>query len=56
MYMRLLLILLSAAFAADAAEFVVTNLTGSLNDPATYENAATRRAREGWDLACGKRF
>ncbi|MBR1587456.1 MAG: hypothetical protein IJ658_03930 [Kiritimatiellae bacterium] len=40
MYMRLLLILLSAAFAADAAEFVVTNLTGSLNDPATYENSA----------------
>ena len=31
---------LSAALTAGAAEFVVTNLTGSLNNPATYENAA----------------
>ena len=40
MRLKAVLFLSSAALAAGAAEFVVTNLTGSLNDPATYENAA----------------
>ena len=40
MRLKAVLFLSSAALAAGAAEFVVTNFTGSLNDPATYENAA----------------
>ena len=40
MRLKAAILLSSAALAAGAAEFVVTNFTGSLNDPATYENAA----------------
>ena len=40
MRLKAVLFLSSAALAAGAAEFVVTNFTGSLHDPATYENAA----------------
>ena len=40
MRLKAVLFLSSAALAAGAAEFVVTNFTGSLHDAATYENAA----------------
>ena len=40
MRLKAVLFLSSAALAAGAAEFVVTNFTGSHHDAATYENAA----------------
>ena len=40
MRLKAVLFLSSAALAAGAAEFVVTNFTGSLHDATTYENAA----------------
>ena len=40
MRLKAAILLSSAALAAGAAEFVVTNFTGSLHDAATYENAA----------------
>ena len=40
MRLKAVLFLSSAALAAGAAEFVVTNFTGSLHDAATYENAS----------------
>ena len=40
MRLKAVIFLSSAALAAGAAEFVVTNFTGSLHDAATYENAS----------------
>ena len=40
MRLKAVLFLSSAALVAGAAEFVVTNFTGSLHDPSTYENNA----------------
>ena len=40
MRLKAAVLLSSAAIAAGASEFVVTNFTGSLHDAATYENAA----------------
>ena len=40
MRLKVAILLSVAALAAGAAEFVVTNFTGSLHDAATYENAA----------------
>ena len=40
MRLKAAILLSSAALAVGAAEFVVTNFTGSLHDAATYENAA----------------
>ena len=40
MHLKTSLIIFSAALTAGAAEFVVTNFTGSLHEAATYENNA----------------
>ena len=40
MHLKTSLIFFSAALSAGAAEFVVTNFTGSLHEAATYENNA----------------